>query len=568
MVERTTSGLKRTSFHQLGSLILKIAGGCLFVWGSCVILFVLPSGAGILPPGGGWRAVVDAGIKGALAAGLGSILAICGISLYNRGRKMSVSPIREVGDNPRPPVLYLRSFREDVVTAQATSKWIAGLEFWTPTTQEEQVVHVLDVAGPVWAVGKPGEILPELGAARLHFSEDEWRDQVSALMKRSVLTVIRVGTSEGLLWEIETAVGQNRPQHILLLIPFAEKEYELFSQKTGHLFPCGLPPWPSDARGKLRKPAITLDIKAIVYFDASWRGAMFTLTGESLRKSLKTTAQCVYRQLNITPQHPSVLRRSFRAALSTVGLVAALIPGLVLAAASSRVLGSLHEKFYALRIFSKTRTQELTESPNPLSRALGAEIAKNTRVRVWFESATTEDLNEMPSRVAEGLPSLSDELLYQRAHVISTLLDTIDTRTCAALIRRLSATPLPSIESVNGVENMRPNGSGDLLELIKSHLSSAEQEQYASVVVKAIEASLMKAPAQSPTQEEYKRAVREALGLLNDQDRKRMIRSIQHYATLSDEDLCWVERATNAVALRVSPSAHSAIVRRPLGIKP
>ena len=45
-------------------------------------------------------------------------------------------------------------------------------------TPEQELADILEHVGPVVAVGKPGEPLPELGAARLYVSHDEWQGKV------------------------------------------------------------------------------------------------------------------------------------------------------------------------------------------------------------------------------------------------------------------------------------------------------------------------------------------------------------------------------------------------------
>ena len=55
--------------------------------------------------------------------------------------------------------------------------------------------------GPVIAIGKPGERLPQLGAARLYVDDDHWRDTIDDLMAESALVVVRAGDTPNLWWE-------------------------------------------------------------------------------------------------------------------------------------------------------------------------------------------------------------------------------------------------------------------------------------------------------------------------------------------------------------------------------
>ena len=81
-------------------------------------------------------------------------------------------------------MVYLRSFGEDLKGQQGVTTRIAygatGL-----IAEEEQLVKSLSSVGPVVAVGEPNERLPALGAARLHFQQDEWRQGVVTLLHRA-----------------------------------------------------------------------------------------------------------------------------------------------------------------------------------------------------------------------------------------------------------------------------------------------------------------------------------------------------------------------------------------------
>jgi TM2 domain-containing membrane protein YozV len=120
--------------------------------------------------------------------------------------------------DPRPPVLYLRSFADDgqaLMGEQSTVERHAATVL-APVTAEQEMADILDAIGPVVAIGKPGEPLPELGAARLYVGDDQWQAKIHELMRVARLVVIRVGSSPGLLWEIEQALA-HLPRHRLVL---------------------------------------------------------------------------------------------------------------------------------------------------------------------------------------------------------------------------------------------------------------------------------------------------------------------------------------------------------------
>jgi TM2 domain-containing membrane protein YozV len=121
--------------------------------------------------------------------------------------------------DPRPPVLYLRSFYDDGVAVidEGGSKIMRGItRAVAPRTPEQELAEILGHVGPVVAIGKPGEPLPELGAARLYVSHNQWQQKVSDLMQMATLVVIRIGSSAGVLWEIEQALSRIPRQRLVL----------------------------------------------------------------------------------------------------------------------------------------------------------------------------------------------------------------------------------------------------------------------------------------------------------------------------------------------------------------
>ena len=109
--------------------------------------------------------------------GIGLMLVI--MALFRRSRRHeAVSAAQAMADDPRPPVLYLRSFQDDG-SVLLDDQGLPGMQALTratsPTSSEEELARILEQIGPVVAIGKPGEKLPELGAARLYVSHEEWQ---------------------------------------------------------------------------------------------------------------------------------------------------------------------------------------------------------------------------------------------------------------------------------------------------------------------------------------------------------------------------------------------------------
>jgi TM2 domain len=151
-----------------------------------------------------------------------TVVGFVGMWLLRRSRRHeAVSAAQAMADDPRPPVLYLRSFQDDG-NMLLDDPGIPGTKALTraasPMSSEEELADILQRIGPVVAIGKPGESLPELGAARLYVDHDQWQSEVGALMRRSALVVVRVGPSPGVLWEIGQALTQIPRERLALVM--------------------------------------------------------------------------------------------------------------------------------------------------------------------------------------------------------------------------------------------------------------------------------------------------------------------------------------------------------------
>lgn len=130
--------------------------------------------------------------------------------LLGRARRHEAEGADEVlARDPRPPVVYLRPFADDATTAQ----------LFGSATEEEQLAEALEDVGPLVAIGKPGEPLPELGAARVYVSDRQWKAKVRKYLHDAALVVLRLGDTEACWWELEQARKQVPPERLLLLVP-------------------------------------------------------------------------------------------------------------------------------------------------------------------------------------------------------------------------------------------------------------------------------------------------------------------------------------------------------------
>jgi hypothetical protein len=156
----------------------------------------------------------------------GLLLAVGAQRIVNIGRRMRVPDGWSVleRDN-RPPVLLLRPFQED--SRVSYDQPIGFREGGTdparasakPVSRESRIARELAKIGPFVATGQPGESLPPLGAARLYVADDQWRETITSLVKRSAVVVLQPELSPGTLWEVALVAQTLDLRRLLLLVP-------------------------------------------------------------------------------------------------------------------------------------------------------------------------------------------------------------------------------------------------------------------------------------------------------------------------------------------------------------
>jgi HEAT repeat protein len=172
--------------------------------------------------------------------------------LYQLGRRLRQRTAAELtaSDN-RPPILLLRSFPDD----RALTVHKSGLMAWSGLTAvtgqwvffEEILARSLSAFGPVIAIGRPGESIPPLGAARTYVPAGaDWRDEVRGLLDRCGWAVAVLGATEGLRWEFETVIEAGNPEKLLIVVPPVSSRFlapresmlrELIRERTGSDLP-------------------------------------------------------------------------------------------------------------------------------------------------------------------------------------------------------------------------------------------------------------------------------------------------------------------------------------------
>jgi hypothetical protein len=180
-----------------------------------------------------------------LLAGLAFLpFALAGSRLMQRARQTLALRSAEVRDrDPRPPVLFVRSFVDDLLELAPKVEYFSRL-FRKRLTLEEFVVGRLMTLGPVVAIGKPGEALSPLGAAREYVHGPGWQDRMRGLLGESSWVVAILGGGEGLKWEYEQILQRDLTGRFILVVPPARR----YSRERWDIFQQAFPREPSRRR--------------------------------------------------------------------------------------------------------------------------------------------------------------------------------------------------------------------------------------------------------------------------------------------------------------------------------
>jgi hypothetical protein len=205
-----------------------------------------------------------------LLLGLGVSMALhrAGVALTDRAlRRRAANAVAVMAADPRPPVLYLRPFDEDLQQARGGGALRLAPAPYMGLSVEQQIGRVMGGIGPLVAIGRPGEALPPLGFARLYVADDGWQGAVLDLLDRAAAVVLVAGTSQGLMWELEQVFQRVPRERVTLIVPaWPRHDYEAFRQRVHQRLDIQLP-----ALGAAWRGPFPHDIRALVSFDADGR---------------------------------------------------------------------------------------------------------------------------------------------------------------------------------------------------------------------------------------------------------------------------------------------------------
>ena len=193
------------------------------------------------------------------------ITAIAGFVLIYLGRRVFKSGAQYDDSSLDSIILYLRPFSKD--EGIFSSLYFLVSNFGVYETKEESLSRLLEQVYPFVAIGRPGERLPTLGARRVYYENDEWRDNVVRHMIAAKLVILRMGDSDGFWWEVERLVENVDPLKIVFYYPdntfwiFGKKrritEYKILREKLIAYIPHQIP--------------IYEKMDELIIFDDEWR---------------------------------------------------------------------------------------------------------------------------------------------------------------------------------------------------------------------------------------------------------------------------------------------------------
>ncbi len=144
--------------------------------------------------------------------------------LWSYARRLQSSgALDTVQSDARPPILLLRGFLDDFRVVGGGATWIFTFGMGgRPLQFEEVICGMFARRGPVVAIGRPGELVPPLGAARFWVDDDHWQSAVINLLEQCQLVVMIMGAPRkhaGLTWEISTLFSLDTLEKVILVMP-------------------------------------------------------------------------------------------------------------------------------------------------------------------------------------------------------------------------------------------------------------------------------------------------------------------------------------------------------------
>jgi hypothetical protein len=141
------------------------------------------------------------------------------LMLARRTMQRSLHDIQ--GDDPRPPILFLRSFLDDLVALRPRrflfEQWLLD------GTSRSMTLDYLILSegteyGPTVALGNPEDPAPPYGVSRGYFENSTWQEAVADLSRRASALIVVADATAGIDWEIRHIVAHRYVAKTLFLL--------------------------------------------------------------------------------------------------------------------------------------------------------------------------------------------------------------------------------------------------------------------------------------------------------------------------------------------------------------
>jgi len=155
-------------------------------------------------------------------------LIVANVARARARRLMIASIVERQQSDDRKPILFLRPFYDDRVRLAAPRLSLFGRLVNLTQAKASLDILLLEEAtafGPVVAVGNPEDPIPDYGAARGYFSNQEWHKGVADLANNSLRIFLCLDTTGGVLWELDHLVRRGHIAKTLFLFHPSAKEH-------------------------------------------------------------------------------------------------------------------------------------------------------------------------------------------------------------------------------------------------------------------------------------------------------------------------------------------------------
>jgi hypothetical protein len=188
----------------------------------------------------------------ALTPFVGAVPLFISYLFFRKSRKFSAREKNSSSINDhRAPVLYLRSFADET-SDQSIIKYFKSIAVpltrdlakTTPSIsfrEQDALGYLFRKIGPYIALGKPGELLPELGSSKIYVANEKWQATILEIFKKAKLIIFRAGKTEGLKWELIQLLEIVNPLRLLMIMPVKDEDYFSFIQWSNTIMPEAFP---------------------------------------------------------------------------------------------------------------------------------------------------------------------------------------------------------------------------------------------------------------------------------------------------------------------------------------